>query len=119
MIKEGLGSESKASCQILSTRVTVDCGEESLYPFLARVNPIFGWIVGWFSSNPSPFMSGIPAIKESFMTEMLAIKEGGYMLESEVVAIVDDNIEDTSSNSNRVMVDVGSDSSDGEKESVT
>ena len=48
------------------------------------------------------------------MTEVLAMKE-----ESGVVAIVGDNIKDTSSNSNGVMVDVGSDSSDGEKESVT
>ena len=64
-------------------------------------------------------MSGIPAIKESFISKMLAIKEGGYMLASGVVAIVDDNIEDTSSNNNRVMVDVGSYSGDGEKESVT
>ena len=59
-------------------------------------------------------MSGIPAIKKSFMSEMLAIKEGGYMLASGVVVIVDDNIEDTSSNSDRVTVDVGND-----KESLT
>ena len=59
-------------------------------------------------------MSGIPAVRESIMTEVLAMKE-----ESGVIAIVDDNIEDTSSNSDRVTVDVGNDSGDGEKESLT
>ena len=59
-------------------------------------------------------MSGIPAVRESVMTEMLTMKE-----EFGVIAIVDDNIEDTSSNSNRVTVDIGNDSSDGKKESLT
>ena len=58
-------------------------------------------------------MSGIPAVRESIMTEVLELKE-----ESGVIAIVDDNIEDTSSNSDSVTVDVDNDSGDGEKESL-
>ena len=41
------------------------------------------------------------------------------MLTSEVVVIVDNNIEDASSNNNKVMVDVGSDNDDGDKETIT
>ena len=59
-------------------------------------------------------MPGVPAVKESMVTEILTMKEGFGL-----IAIVDDNIKDTSSNNNRIMVDDGSDSSDGEKESVT
>ena len=54
-------------------------------------------------------MSGVPAVRESVVTEMLTMKEGFG-----VIAIADDNIEDISSTSDRVAVDVGND-----KESLT
>ena len=91
MTKEGLGFNSGVSCQISSTRVPVGCGEESLYPLL-----VLGSLTCINSGNLGSFMSG-----------MLTIKGGKYVQVTGVVVIVSDNTDDTSKNSNKIMVNVG------------
>ena len=105
MTKEGLGFESRGSCQIPSARVPVGCGEESLYPLL-----VLGSLTCINSGNLGSFMSG-----------MSTIKGGKYVQVTGVVVIVSDNTDDTSKNSNRTMVNVGISNGDGNnsKDTIT